>query len=149
MTLREAIDQRRKAIGASNPATQAKSASLPHARNARNDDAKPPPTALPLTLRLFRIGKRRSSFPWSCYQGAEYFPQSNASTDAAGCEQILMTFIHHEVLVRGKNLEALMDEIDGLRVSELREIPEKLHLGAEDADDEPTILKIEVKKTGR
>ncbi|AWI09522.1 hypothetical protein [Ereboglobus luteus] len=60
-----------------------------------------------------------------------------------------MTFIHHEVLVRGKNLEALMDEIDGLRVSELREIPEKLHPGAEDADDEPVILKIEVKKTGR
>ena len=60
-----------------------------------------------------------------------------------------MTFIHNEVIVSGKSLEKLMDEIDGLRVCELREIPEKLHPGAEDADDEPTILKIEVKKTGR
>lgn len=148
MSLKEAIERRRKADEANNPMKQDNAAPIPSNNDHKVDEQTSHTVVLPLALRLFWNGNRRSSIPWGCYQGADYLPCVSASDGVSQYEQIQMTFMRHEVLVRGKNLEPLMDAIDGLRLVELREIPEKLHSGADMEDGEPVILKINIKKAG-
>jgi hypothetical protein len=87
-----------------------------------------------LVVNLF--SGKRWAFPWNYFVCVEY------AKDATG-DRLVLRFTHYEILVEGRHLVGLVDDVAMQRVEHLRELPERF--AAETNRGEPFIGRIQVR----
>jgi hypothetical protein len=90
-----------------------------------------------LVLNTWQTG--RWAFPWS------YFLSVHHQADADG-ECLHLAFTHHEVVIAGRNLAGLVDDLAAQRIESLSELPERFSENA--GKDEPRIWRMVVRSVG-
>lgn len=76
-------------------------------------------------------------FPWSHLQWARF-----STTEAA--DELVLAFPHHEVVVTGEDLHALVEPVAEYRLAALRNLPASYH--AQLTDGSPVVAGIDVRE---
>ncbi|MEO6002303.1 MAG: hypothetical protein ABIZ04_21240 [Opitutus sp.] len=87
-----------------------------------------------LVVNLF--SGKRWAFPWSYFVCVEY--EKDAAVD-----RLIIRFTHYEILLEGRHLVGLVDDVAMQRVEHLRELPERFAAGT--STGEPFIDRIQVR----
>lgn len=90
-----------------------------------------------LVLNTWQTG--RWAFPWSYFLSAHH----HADTDG---ECLHLAFTHHEVVIAGRNLSGLVDDLAAQRIESLCELPERFSKNV--GPDEPRIWRMIVRPVG-
>lgn len=88
------------------------------------------------TLVLAIWQGKQWALPWTHFQHASL-------TERDGRGELVLSFTHHHVTVSGENLHKLWEDVVGLRVARLRDLPP--HYQSRVGREEPFIAKIEIR----
>lgn len=95
---------------------------------------------------LFRLWNRKLwAFPWSHFVEAEYYPANADGGMGDSAEQIRIIFASREIMLDGRNLEALMKSVVRHRVVEIREVPEKFAQAGSHDESAPVVRNVEIR----